>query len=201
MATRAVTTALALNATHQPALLLHGTILEAYHDKGKADLDDKRYTEAIAAFQQAITLDADLEDSPQLFPTENTHIHVHLGVAYMRMKAYQNAIDALQNALTLDPDLVDAHYHIGHAYVEQGAYDKAIPHLERAIAIAPNLKHAHYNLARAYRESGNLDAATHAVTQILRIDPHYQRAHELAEEIKKTRLKLSLTSTMNAMVK
>ena len=197
----AVKAALALDATHQPALLLHGTITETYHDKGKAYLDDGRYIEAIEAFQKAIDLETDLEDSPQLFPIDNTHIHVHLGVAYMRMKEYQNAIDALQNAITLDPDLVDARYHLGHAYVAHGEYDKAIPHLERAIAIAPNLKRAHYNLSRAYCELGNLEAATHAVAETLRIDPNYQSAQELAEEIKKARLKLSLTSTMNAIVK
>ena len=197
----AIKAALALDATYQPALLLHGTLTEAHHDKGKTYLDDGRYTEAVIALQTAITLEIDLEDSPQLFPTENTHIYVHLGVAYMRMKEYQNAINALQNAITLDPDLVDARYHLGHAYVAHGAYDKAIPHLERAIAIAPNLKNAHYNLARAYQESGNLEAATHAVAETLRIDPNYQPAQELAEKIKKARLKLSLTSTMNAIVK
>ena len=189
----AVTTALKLDATHQPALLLHGTITEAYHDKGEIYLGNGQYTEAVAAFQKAIILDADLENIPQISHTENTHIHVHLGAAYIGMKAYQNAIDALQKAIALDPDLVDAHYHLGHAYVEQGEHDKAIPHLERAIAIAPNLKRAHYNLARAYRESGNLEAATHAVTETLRLDPHYQPAHELADAIKQAHYNRGIT--------
>ena len=189
----AVTTALKLDATHQPALLLHGTITEAYHDKGEIYLGNGQYTEAVAAFQKAIILDADLENIPQISHTENTHIHVHLGAAYIGMKAYQNAIDALQKAIALDPDLVDAHYHLGHAYVEQGHPDKAIPHLERAIAIAPNLKRAHYNLARAYRESGNLEAATHAVTETLRLDPHYQPAHELADAIKQAHYNRGIT--------
>ncbi len=192
-ASGAVTTALELDATHQPALLLHGTITETYHDKGKAYLDNKRYTEAVTAFQQAITLDADLGDNPQKSPLENTHIHAHLGAAYMGMKAYQNAIDALQNAIALDSDLVDAHYNLGHAYIEQGHSDKAIPHLERAIAISPNLKGAHYNLARAHRASGNLEAATHAVTETLRIDPNYQPAHELANTIKQAHYNRGIT--------
>ena len=189
----AVTTALKLDATHQPALLLHGTITEAYHDKGEIYLGNGQYIEAVAAFQKAIILDADLENIPQISHTENTHIHVHLGAAYIGMKAYQNAIDALLKAIALDPDLVDAHYHLGHAYVEQGHPDKAIPHLERAIAIAPNLKRAHYNLARAYRESGNLEAATHAVTETLRLDPHYQPAHELADAIKQAHYNRGIT--------
>ena len=180
----AVTTALKLDAAHQPALLLHGTITEAYHDRGKAYLDDKRYTEAIEVFQKAINFDADLADNSQASPLENTHIHAHLGTAYIGMKAFQNAIEALEKAIALDPDLVDAHYNLGIAYVEQGHTDKAIPHLERAVAIAPNLKRAHYNLARAHRESGNLEAATHALTETLRLDPNYQPAHELADTIK-----------------
>ena len=189
----AVKAALELDGTHQPALLLHGSITEAYHDKGKTYLDDGRYTEAVTAFQQAITLDADLGANPQKSPLENTHIHAHLGAAYIGMKAYQNAIDALQNAIALDPDLVDAHYHLGHAYIEQGHSDKAIPHLERAIAISPNLKGAHYNLARAHRASGNLEAATHAVTETLRIDPNYQPAHELASTIKQAHYNRGIT--------
>lgn len=192
-ASRSVTTALELDATHQPALLLHGTLTEAYRDKGKAYLDAKRYTEAVAVFQKAINLDADLEDNSQKSPLENTHIHAHLGAAYMGMKAYQNAIAALQNAIALDPDIVDAHYNLGRAYIEQGHPDKAIPHLERAIAIIPNLKRAHYNLARAYRESGNLEAATHAVTETLRIDLNYQPAHDLADTIKQAHYNIGIT--------
>ena len=176
----AVTAALKLDEIHQPALLLCGTITEAYHDRGKAYLDNRRYTEAVEALQKALNFNADLGDSQQVFYTENTHIHVHLGAAYIGMKAYQNAINALQNAIALDPDLVDAHYHLGYAYVEQGESDKAIPHLERAIAVAPHLKRAHYNLARAHQELGNLEAASHA------IDPNYQHAHELAEAIKRS---------------
>ena len=189
----AVKAALALEATHQPALLLHSTITEAYHDKGKAYLDDRRYIEAIEAFQKAIDFDTDLGNNSQKSPLENTHIYAHLGAAYIGMKAYQDAIDALQNAIALDSDLVDAHYNLGHAYIEQGHPDKAIPHLERAIAIAPNLKRAHYNLARAYRESGNLEAATHAVTETLRIDPNYQPAHELAATIKQAHYNIGIT--------
>ena len=189
----AVRTALKLDATHQPALLLRGTITEAYHDRGKVYLDERRYTEAVTAFQNALNFDTDLEDSQQVFHTENTHIHVHLGAAYIGMKAYQNAIDALENAIALEPDLVDAHYHLGHAYVEQGAYDKAIPHLERAIAIAPNLKRGHYNLARAYQESGNLEAATHTVTETLRLDSNYQPAHKLADTIKQAHYNRGIT--------
>ncbi len=188
-----VTAALKLDATHQPALLLRGTISEAYHDRGKAYLDDKRYTDAVAALQKAINLDTDLADNLQTSPLEKTHIHVHLGAAYIGMKAYQNAIEALQNAIALEPDLVDAHYHLGHAYVEQGHPDKAIPHLERATAIAPNLKRAHYNLARAHRELGNLEAATHAVTETLRLDSNYQPAHEIADTIKQAHYNRGIT--------
>ena len=189
----AVAAALKLDANYQPALLLYGTIIEAYHDKGKAHLDDKSYTEAVAAFQKAITLDADLGDNSQVDHSENTHIYVHLGAAYIGMKTYQKAIEALQHAIAQDADLVDAHYNLGYAYVEQGTYDQAIPHLERAIAIAPHLKRAHYNLARAYRESGNLEAATNAITETLRLDPNYQRAHELADTIKQEHYNRGIT--------
>ena len=182
----AVAAALKIDANHQPALLLYGTIIEAYHDRGKAHLDDRRYTEAVAAFQKAITLDADLEDNSQDSHPENTHIYVHLGAAYIGMKAYQQAIEALQQAIAQDADLVDAHYNLGYAYVEQGTYDQAIPHLERVIAVAPHLKRAHYNLARAYRELGNLEAATNAITETLKLDANYQPAREFADTMKQT---------------
>ena len=189
----AITEALKLDANHQPALLLSGTITAAYQDRGKAYLDDKRYTEAVAAFQKAITLGADLGDSSEASDSGNTYIYVHLGAAYIGMKAYQEAIEALQYAIAQDADLVDAHYNLGYAYVEQGAYDQAVPHLERAIAIAPHLKRAHYNLARAYRETGNLEAATNAVTETLRLDVNYQPAHELADTIKQAHYNSGIT--------
>lgn len=189
----AITGALKLDANHQPALLLSGTITEAYQDKGKAYLNDKRYTEAVAAFQKAITLTADLGDSSDVSDSGNTYVYVHLGAAYIGMKAYQEAIEALQHAIAQDADLVDAHYNLGYAYVEQGASDQAIPHLERAIAIAPHLKRAHYNLARAYRETGNLEAATNAVTETLRLDANYQPAHQLADTIKQAHYNNGIT--------
>ena len=189
----AVATALKLDANYQPALLLYGTIIEAYHDRGKAHLDEKRYTEAVAAFLKAVALAADLDNNSQDSHPENTHIYVHLGAAYIGMKAYQEAIEALQLAIAKDADLVDAHYNLGYAYVEQGVSDEAIPHLERAIAIAPHLKRAHYNLARAYRESGNLEAATNAITETLRLDPNYQRALELADTIKQAHYNRGIT--------
>ena len=189
----AVTAALKLNATHQPAILLRGMITDAYYDRGKTHLDDGGYTEAIAAFQKAIALDADLGGSSQDSESEKTHIHVHLGAAYIGMKAYPQAIEALERALTQDADLVDAHYHLGYAYVEQGEHDQAIPHLERAIAIAPHLKRAHYHLAGAYRALGNLEAATNAVTETLRLDPNYQPAHELAGTIKQAHYNSGIT--------
>ena len=189
----AITAALELDANHQPALLLSGTITEAYQDRGKAYLDDKRYTEAVAAFQKAITLGADLGDSSEASDSGNTYVYVHLGAAYIGMKAYQEAIEALQYAIAQDADLVDAHYNLGYAYVEQGAYDKAVPHLERAITIAPHLKRAHYHLARAYRETGNLEAATNAVTETLRLDADYRPAHELADTIKQAHYNSGIT--------
>ena len=189
----AITEALKLDANHQPAVLLSGTITEAYQDKGKAYLDAKRYTEAAAAFQKAITLDADLGDSFDVSDAGNTYVYVHLGAAYIGMKAYQEAIAALEHAIAQDADLVDAHYNLGYAYVEQGASDQAIPHLERAIAIAPHLKRAHYNLARAYREAGNLEAATNAVTETLRLDANYQPAHQLADTIKQAHYNNGIT--------
>ena len=189
----AAAAALKIDANYQPALLLCGIIIEAYHDTGKAHLDAREYMEAVAAFQKAITFDADLGDTSQVDHPENTHIYVHLGAAYIGMKAYQQAIEALQHAIAQDADLVDAHYNLGYAYVEQGTYDQAIPHLARAVAIAPHLKRAHYNLARAYRESGNLEAATNAITETLRLDPAYQRAHELAGTIKQAHYNRGIT--------
>ena len=189
----AITTALKLDANHQPALLLRGMITDAYYDRGKTHLDDSGYTEAVAAFQKAIELDADLGGSSQGAGSEKTHIHVHLGAAYIGMKAYPQAIAALERALTQDADLVDAHYHLGYAYVEQGEHDKAIPHLDRAIVIAPHLKRAHYHLARAYRALGNLEAATNALTETLRLDPNYQPAHELAGTIKQAHYNRGIT--------
>lgn len=180
----AVTAALKLDANHQPALLLCGMITDAYYDRGKIYLDDRSYTAAVAAFEKAVALDADLRDSSQESESEKTHIYVHLGAAYIGMKAYPQAIEALEQALTQDADLVDAHYHLGYAYVEQGEHDKAIPHLERVVVIAPHLKRAHYHLARAYRASGDIEAATTAVTAALKLDANYQPAYELANLMK-----------------
>lgn len=88
------------------ALLLHGErgmgADRIFYNRGNAELAAKKWAEAIADFQRAITL------SPQLAP-----IHYALGVAYINTKRDQEALTQFDAALALQPD--NASYYFAKA--------------------------------------------------------------------------------------
>ena len=113
-ATHAVTETLRLDANYQRAHELANLIKQAHYNKGITYLNDERYSEAITAFQNAITLDPDF-----------TTAHYNLGLTYLKMETYSRAVDALQKTITLDRSYKAAHHTLALAYLGQQELGKA----------------------------------------------------------------------------
>ena len=113
-ATHAVTETLRLDSNYQRAHELANLIKQAHYNRGITYLNDERYSEAITAFQNAITLDPDF-----------TTAHYNLGLTYLKMETYSRAVDALQKTITLDRSYKAAHHALALAYLGQQDLGKA----------------------------------------------------------------------------
>ena len=113
-ATHAVTETLRLDSNYQRAHELANLIKQAHYNRGITYLNDERYSEAITAFQNAITLDPDF-----------TTAHYNLGLTYLKMETYSRAVDALQKTITLDRSYKAAHHTLALAYLGQQELGKA----------------------------------------------------------------------------
>ena len=113
-AAHAVTETLRLDSNYQRAHELANLIKQAHYNRGITYLNDERYSEAITAFQNAITLDPDF-----------TTAHYNLGLTYLKMETYSRAVDALQKTITLDRSYKAAHHALALAYLGQQDLGKA----------------------------------------------------------------------------
>src|SRR5262245_34562506 len=103
--------------------------------QGKQLLDQQRYSEAIAAYREAVRRD----------PSDPI-AQYGLGVAYSRTGADDQAIPAYREAIRLQPDNIDAYYGLGVASERQGYDNDAIDAFREVIRRRPNDAMAHYGL-------------------------------------------------------
>lgn len=114
-----------------------GTALEVWELSNKgASLDTIGFhEEAIACYQQALTLDpSDIE------------VHNNLGVAYSNQGKVDEGIREYKEALRLYPNDARVHNNLGRAYFDQGRLDEAVSEYTEALRLNSNLAAAHTNL-------------------------------------------------------
>ena len=158
-------------------------ITQAHYNLGTAYLHEKQYTEAIAAFQKAIALDADFAEA-----------HGQLGLAYLELDRFDEAGAAAKEALRLNPnyqpalklldELKQEHYDSGLAFLTEEGYDGAIVAFKAAIEIDPGFIEAHHALGLAYLGTGKLDMAKQMAEAALKLDADYEPAQTLLNAIK-----------------
>ena len=130
-ATHALTETLRLDPNYQRAHELANSIKQAHYNRGITYLNDERYSEAITAFQNAITLDSDF-----------TTAHYNLGLTYLKMETYPRAVDALQKTITLDRNYKAAHHALALAYLGQQELGKARDAARETLKLDPNYQPA-----------------------------------------------------------
>ncbi|RKU30964.1 hypothetical protein C6495_12905 [Candidatus Poribacteria bacterium] len=158
-------------------------ITQAHYNLGTAYLNEKQYSEAIAAFQKAIALDADFAEA-----------HGQLGLAYLELDRFDEAGAAAKEALRLNPnyqpalklldELKQEHYDSGLAFLTEEGYDGAIVAFKAAIDIDMGFIEAHHALGLAYLGTGKLDMAKQMAEAALKLDADYEPAQTLLNAIK-----------------
>jgi tetratricopeptide (TPR) repeat protein/S1-C subfamily serine protease len=126
----------------------------------------KQYNEAIADFNQAITI------HPQLEIAYNNR-----GVTYYKQGNLDQAIKDFDQAIALNPQSSQAYNNRGNVYSQQGKIEQAIQNYSQAIIINSKYENAYYNRGNAYSKQGNLDQAIQNYTQAITINPLNRKAY------------------------
>jgi tetratricopeptide (TPR) repeat protein len=121
---------------------------DVYVDRGIVAYDNKQYSEALQAFQEALRLTPD-----------NVNALYYAGLTYMALEQYGPAQAALEQAVKLAPTDLDVAFQLGVADFLLQQYDKAEPLFRQVYAGEPKRKNVGYYLGfieyrkQAYREA------------------------------------------------
>lgn len=130
-ATNAVTETLRLDPDYKPVHELVEKIKQTHYNRGKSYLNNSRYSDAIAAFQNVITLDADF-----------TAAHYDLGIAYLKLENFARAVDVLQKTIALDRTHKAALHALALAYFGLHELENARNAAKDVLQIDPNYQPA-----------------------------------------------------------
>jgi cytochrome c-type biogenesis protein CcmH/NrfG len=97
------------------------------YDIGRVLLLMRRFAEAGAAFNQALTLKPDMPES-----------WYGLGLAFDGLGRFDEAVEAYERALTLNLSFADAHFNLARVLAAQGKTTEAIRHYEEAVRLRPD---------------------------------------------------------------
>ena len=118
---------LSMTAMMQVVPVTYAASSDDWFNKGNAYLKNKDYTNAIAAYTQAVTLE------PQ-----SVGSLVNRSIAYAAIEKYDESIADCGRALAIEPNHVTAYINRSYAYMRKGQYDQALADINRAITITPN---------------------------------------------------------------
>jgi tetratricopeptide (TPR) repeat protein len=136
-----------------------GTTAEAL-DRAQTLWMQGRADEALAAYDQALALDATL-----------TSAWCGKGEVLLRTERWEDAAAAFEEALQLDAELAGAWYGYGLAMAQQEELDEALEAQERAVALDPQLAPAWSALGAAQTKLGKPENALDAYERSLQLDP------------------------------
>lgn len=156
---------------------------EEIYNSGIEHLDNQKFSEAIAKFNEAINID----------PID-AEMHYGVGRACLGqgdLKAGENAAKkALELTENNHPDsqkLLDAirHYGSGCTFLKNREWNRAIAKFQEATNQEPIFIEAHCGLGKAYLEAGDLEAAESTAEKALKLKNNYRPAQELLGDVTK----------------
>ncbi len=124
-----------------------------HHDKG-------RYTEALAAYEQAIRLDPN-----------NASAYNGKGDVLYELQIYQEALNAFEQAIRLNLTYAEAHRNRGHTLSVLGHYQEALAAFEPAIRLNPSDASAYHGKGNALSTLKRYQEALVAYEQAIRLNP------------------------------
>ncbi len=137
-----------------------------YYNQGSSFDKRREYDRAIAAYNQAITL------NPNYIQAYNNR-----GNAWGKKGEYDRAIADFNQAIRLDPRYASAYCNRGAAWNGKKEYDRAIADFNQAIGLDPNFALAYQNRACAWNGKKEYNRAIADFNQAIGLDPKYALAY------------------------
>lgn len=134
-------------------------IKEQWLNEGNALYKINRYQEALAAYEQAISLDPDYAAA----------YNGKGGVLYW-LKRYEEALAAYEQAIHLNPNLASAYRGSGKALSALKRYEEALAAIEQAIHLDPNDSDTYNFKGSTLTDLGRYEEALNAFDQAIRLD-------------------------------
>lgn len=131
-------------------------------DHGATLLDEGAYAEAIAAFDQALALDA-----------KQARAYALRGEAYWFLNELDQALADLNQALELDPNDADAYGTRGAVYADLEQYPEALADYSEALQLDPDNTWTLANRGYAFYASDDYDAALTDLNAAIHLNPQY----------------------------
>lgn len=118
-----------------------------------------RYSQAIDAYSQALTLKPDYLEA-----------YLNLGLVYYKLGRYPDAIGIYKKVLDLNPDSSETYNNLGTMYLLDSQYPQAIDTFRKLLAREPDNPVAHFNLGISHFLSGDTVSAFGAYQTLMKLD-------------------------------
>jgi tetratricopeptide (TPR) repeat protein len=135
----------------------------ACYFNGNALINLGRYEEAIAAYDQALAINPNLDEA-----------FYKKGNALINLSRYEEAIAAYDQALAINPNLDEAFYNKGIALINLGRYEEAIAAYDQSLAIKPEDANTHFNKSCCFALSGQTEPAITSLQTAISLDSKYR---------------------------
>ena len=129
-----------------------------WNGKGNVLYDQKRYDEALEAYEKALALDPEFA-----YPWNGK------GVVLFDQKRYDEALTAYDKSIALDPEYAYPWHGKGIVLREQNRYDEALAAYEKAIAIDPEYASPCYGLGLLHWQQGRPREAAEAFSRAIEL--------------------------------
>ncbi|KEQ57016.1 Photosystem I assembly protein ycf3 [Marine Group I thaumarchaeote SCGC AAA799-N04] len=146
--------------------------MSAWNYKGNALWDLQRYTEALNAYEKAISI-----DSSERWPWRNK------GYLLNDLERYSEALIALNQAIRLDPNKSGVYFEKGYALGELGKYQESIQAYKKELQLDPDDDSALVNIGWTYSKLGQDENALSYYNKALQIDPNDSTALKNKENV------------------
>lgn len=137
-----------------------------YNNFGNTLTRQSRYTEAIAAYREALARKPDYVEA-----------HNNLGNALREAGDYAAAVDSCANALALAPDYAQAWNNLGNAFKDDGNDAAALKSFTKALSLQPDYAEAHNNLGNVYEKQSRFAEATDCYRRAIALKPGIASMH------------------------
>ncbi len=135
-------------------------------NRGVALLEQFRFTEAAAAFEEVVRAAPDSAAG-----------YINLGIAYFNERDFEKSRTALEKAKALAPESPYAHYNLGLIDKLQGNTEAASAAFEKVRSLDPTDSMTLYYLGTLYANLGRLEDAETTLRQTLALAPGNESAH------------------------